>query len=190
MTEPWRCFIAAPIDEGLRASLEAARASWLNRSDLQELRWTDPAGWHVTLAFLGDVDRPHVPVIVERVASVAQGPRPILLPTNGLGAFPNASEARVAWYGIGDPLGQLAQIVGDLAVALELGTEHGFRPHLTLARVRRKVVDLRDWILEAGPTAPSGMLSVHTLHLMRSHRGRGSPAYETLAELPLPGLPR
>jgi 2'-5' RNA ligase len=186
MTERWRCFIAAPIDEGLRRSLAEARAAWLDRPDLAGLRWTDPMRWHLTLAFLGDVDRTHVPVISERVASLAGSQRALRLPTGGLGAFPDASRARVAWYGIGDPDRRLAGIARDLAMALRLGTAD-FRPHLTLARARGRPVDLRAWIREASPTTPTMMLNVSRLEVMRSHRGDRRVAYEELASLPLGG---
>jgi 2'-5' RNA ligase len=187
MTERWRCFIAAPIDEGLRRSLAEARAAWLDRPDLAGLRWTDPMRWHLTLAFLGDVDRTHLPVISERVADVAHEVSPRRVPTGGLGGFPSAAAARVAWYGIGDPDGQLAHIAQALAEVLGLARGRDFRPHLTLARARRQPVDLGDWIREAGARAPTAMLAVRSLAVMRSHRGRGDAAYETLAVLPFEG---
>ena len=185
MTQRWRCFVAAPIGEDLRASLAEARAAWIDRPDLVSLRWTDPVRWHVTLAFLGDVDRTHVPAIIDGVSSVAESHRAVRLPTGGLGAFPDASTARVAWYGIGDPDGCLAEIARDLAVALELDTAAAFTPHLTLARARGRPIDLRDWIPEAGPTTPAAVLTVSKLEVMRSHRGSSKAAYETLAALPL-----
>lgn len=110
MTERWRCFVAVPIGETLRSSLEDARAPWLERPDLQELRWTDPARWHLTLAFLGDVEPERVPRVIERAADVARRHAPLRLPTGGLGAFRSPSEGRVAWYGIGDPDGRLADL--------------------------------------------------------------------------------
>ena len=188
MTDRWRCFVAAPIDDPLRSSLVAARAAWVERPDLAGLRWTDPSRWHVTLAFLGDVDRDHVPTIVDRVASVAQGHRPLSLPTGGVGAFPDASTARVAWYGIGDPDGQLTDLAVDVARSSGVSVEADYRPHLTLARARAQPVDLRAWIREAGSTTVA-TLAVSSLEIMRSHPGRGQAAYETLAVLPLGGPP-
>ncbi len=189
MTERWRCFVAVPIDAALRSSLEKARAAWLERPDLQGLRWTDPARWHLTLAFLGDIEREAVPGVVERAGHVASGHVPLRLPTGGLGAFRSAMAARVAWYGIADPDGRLAELARDLAEVLELGTDDGYTPHLTLARAREGTVDLRGWIGDAGGTVPSAVLVADRLEVMRSHRAHGSPAYETLAVLPLEGPP-
>lgn len=63
----WRCFVAAPIDEGLRASLEQSVDSWQSRPD--------PASWHVTLAFLGAIDpaeaaAPSGAVLLDRILFV------------------------------------------------------------------------------------------------------------------------
>jgi 2'-5' RNA ligase len=189
MTERWRCFIAVPIDDALRSSLEAARAGWLERSDLRGLRWTDPARWHLTLAFLGDTERADVPGVIERARHVVRRHAPLRLPTGGLGAFRSPAAARVAWYGIADPDGRLADLARDLAEALELGTDDGYTPHLTLARARQEPVDLRAWIADAGETVPSAALEVERLEVMRSHRAHGSLAYETLDILLLEGLP-
>ncbi len=48
----WRCFVAVPIGEDLRADLLATAEAWRGSEDL---RWTDPDTWHVTLAFLGGI---------------------------------------------------------------------------------------------------------------------------------------
>jgi len=86
-----------------------------------------------------------------------------------------------------DPAGRLAALAGDLASALGLDNEEGYRPHITLARARRRPVDLRAWIEGAAPLAPEGRLTVDRIALMRSHLGGGPARYETLATFTLGG---
>jgi 2'-5' RNA ligase len=180
--ERWRCFVAVPIGERLRAELAAAADHWRPRPDLEGLRWTDPAGWHVTLAFLGSVDASAVPELAARLEPIRDH-APMRLATGGLGAFPSRRRARVAWYGIADPDRRLAQLGEDVARALGLDTGAPFRGHVTLARARKDPIDLRPWLASA--SAPDGELAVERVELMRSHTGRGPARYETLATMRL-----
>ncbi|HSJ00367.1 MAG TPA: RNA 2',3'-cyclic phosphodiesterase, partial [Patescibacteria group bacterium] len=159
---------------------------WMGRRDLEGLRWSDPSAWHLTLAFLGEIDASAVSKVVSLARGVAERHGPMRLPAAGVGAFPTPGRASVAWYGIGDPRSGLAALARDLGS--ELGVEVGdpFRPHVTLARARREPVDLRRWISDAAQAAPATIV-VRRIELMRSHRGRGPAAYETLASIPLTG---
>ena len=184
--ERWRCFVAIPIGEALRNDLRAAVDDWRGREDLAGLRWTDAAGWHVTLAFLGSIDSASVPSVVERLATVAEAHQATRSTTGGLGGFPTQARARVAWYGIEVGQGRLARLAADVAVALGLDASRPPRPHLTLARARREPVDLRSWLASA--SAPVGVLAAERIELMRSHIGGGPARYETLAAITL-GVP-
>ena len=184
--EPWRCFVAVPIGEELRDDLRAAVAGWRDDERLAGLRWTDPEGWHVTLAFLGATEPARVPALDEQLAAVAESHQMTTTTTGGLGAFPTPARARVAWYGIEDHEGHLGSLAADVSGALGLDASLSHRPHLTLARARRQPVDLRSWL--ASVSAPEGVLTTDRILLMRSHIGRGPARYETLATIKL-GVP-
>ncbi len=179
----WRCFVAVPIGEDLRADLLATAEAWRGSEDL---RWTDPDTWHVTLAFLGGIRAASIPGLVERLEMVADSHPPATFATGGLGAFPTPARARVAWYGVEDDHRRLAQVAADLWRALELDAPQAFRPHVTLARARRQPVDLRSWLASA--SVPGGVLDVDRIALMRSHVCKGPAHYETLATIRL-GVP-
>jgi 2'-5' RNA ligase len=189
MTERWRCFVAVPLDESARTALERAREPWLHRPDLDGLRWSDPTAWHLTLAFLGDIDADAVPGVVSAARDVADRHGPMRLPAGGVGAFPVAARARVAWYAISDPHANLSDLARDLGAALNVDVGEPFRPHVTLARARREPMDLRSWIADADEAAPPTTIGVDRVELMRSHLGSGPAAYETLASIPLTGAP-
>ena len=119
------------------------------------------------------------------MAAVAEGHRGLTVPTGRLGAFHRSGSARVLWYGVGDGLGALPALAADLARAYGLATGEPYRPHVTVARARRRPVDLRGWIEEASASAPEGQLSVSRVELMRSHLGGGPARYERLASVQL-----
>jgi RNA 2',3'-cyclic 3'-phosphodiesterase len=187
MTDRWRCFVAVPLDDSIRSSLSRSVAEWRRESPADALRWADPEGWHLTLAFLGDVEPERLSDIEGRVASIALEHAATQVETARLGTFPRPGSARTLWYGVFDPGGLLAAMASALAATLELAQDEPFRPHITLARARRRHVDLRGWIERASESAPAGRLSVSALHLIRSHLGAGPARYETLGSWRLEG---
>ncbi|MGH3313594.1 MAG: 2'-5' RNA ligase family protein, partial [Streptomyces sp.] len=62
------------------------------------LRWTERAGWHLTLAFYGDVADDLLPELRERLTRAAGRRRPLRLRLAGGGRFGD----RTLWAGIAD----------------------------------------------------------------------------------------
>lgn len=182
-TDRWRLFVAVPIGSDMQARLAHAVQGWRSRPDLENLRWADPATWHVTLLFLGATEPAAVPDLVQALEGVAQTHAPMRLATGGIGGFPSAGRARVAWYGVADPDRSLHRLADDVRAALAPQDRGRFRPHVTLARSRADEVDLRDWIGEAD--APQGELLVDQMRLMRSHLGRGPTRHEIIQSIGL-----
>ena len=185
--ETWRCFVAVPIPEDLRSSLVEAVAAWRALPDAPDLRWSDPDGWHVTLAFLGAVSAMRVPSLAEALRTAVRPFPPFTVPTGGVGAFPRLRAATTAWYGVGDPNGDLAALAEAVGEAvLPVGGTSRFRPHLTLGRSRvRRGEPLGPWL--ATLPVPIGTLPVSDAVLYRSHLGRGPARYEVLSGAALGG---
>ncbi|MDQ2933809.1 MAG: RNA 2',3'-cyclic phosphodiesterase [Chloroflexota bacterium] len=176
MTE-WRCFIAVPIRDQLRAALSSAVDAWRGSPGTEDLRWTDASGWHATLAFLGSTDPRRVHALADTLADLAARFAPFTLATGGLGGFPSARAARVVWYGIEDPEGRLAAVASAVRQAVGLADDQPFRAHLTLARARGQGRAR----MELAAPAPAGTLRVDELVLYRSLLGQGPALYEPLA---------
>jgi 2'-5' RNA ligase len=185
MTDRWRCFVAVPLDDALRSRLADAIASWKGDPRTDGLRWVEADALHLTLAFLGDVDPSQVAPVAVTMREVAARHRSLIVATGRLGAFSRPGSARVLWYGVFDAAAALASLGGDLATALGLEAAEPYRPHVTLARARRRSLDLRGWIEDASESAPDGRLEVAAVRLMRSHLGHGPARYETLTTVSL-----
>lgn len=187
MPETWRCFVAVPLAPKLRADVKAAVGRWRTPNDAPNLRWTDPAGWHVTLAFLGATDASAIPGVIAALRDVAAGTSAFRVPTGGMGVFPRPGAAQAVWYGVSDPDHRLRDLASRVQAAVPPpGPPGPFRAHVTLARSRvRRGEPLGSWLATLEP--PAGTLAVNALTLFRSHLGRGPALYEVLARLPLRG---
>jgi 2'-5' RNA ligase len=179
--------VAVPVPPGLRRSLRAAVARWRAEPGAPDLRWTDPAGWHVTLAFLGRTDPATVPEIAEALAAAVRPAEGFTVTTGRLGAFPRPGAALSAWVGITDPDGRLGELAAAVqAVVLPPDRRRPLRAHLTLGRSRiRRGEPLGPWL--ADRAFPTTDLPVEAVILYRSHLGRGPARYEELARVTLTG---
>lgn len=100
------------------------------------LRWTGQGGWHLTLAFYGEVDEDAVPELTSGLAEAARHTAPFGLALRGGGQF---GQGRTLWAGVRGDRDALRRLAGECAQAgLRAGVPgsgHGsYRPHLSLAR--------------------------------------------------------
>ncbi|HEX2765869.1 MAG TPA: RNA 2',3'-cyclic phosphodiesterase [Candidatus Limnocylindria bacterium] len=183
--ERWRLFVAVELEDDLRRRLADAIATWRLDPRTDGLRWVEPDALHLTLAFLGATAPARVGEIEAAMRGVAPDHPPFALPTGRLGAFPRPGSARVVWYAVDDADGRLASLASDLRSALDLDDADPWRAHVTVARARRRPVDVRGWIEEASAEAPTGLLAVAAMSLVRSHVGSCPARYERLASVSL-----
>ena len=187
-----RLFFAVPVPGATRAPLEAA----LPRLEalLDGARVTPPGGWHLTLAFLGQV-RPELADEVVRAGEAAvAGVPPARLRLEGAGTFPEGrSRARVLWAGVGGDAEVLVGLAANLAAACRAAglrsEERPLHPHLTLARfstpapVPREALDLVAGAAAAGPPWEARELACYR-SILGGPRGA---RYRVLREFPLAG---
>jgi 2'-5' RNA ligase len=155
------------------------------------LRWTATEQWHVTLAFMPEVPDRAWDDLLARLERAAARRTRFTVAVAGGGAFPNAGRAKVVYAGLdvsdAEELRRLSVGARTAANKAGAGAEGGpFRPHLTLARVRRPL-DVTRWLrvldVYRGPVWPATEIS-----LIRSHLGEGPrnrPRYEVIESFPL-----
>ena len=156
-------------------------------------RWTRPEGWHLTLAFMAQVPERSLDDLLERLSRAGRRRDPFTLRLAGGGAFPNPARAKVLYAGVEaapDDLEELRRLsTGARAAAGKSGAPADgatFRPHLTLARMRRPVEATR-W-LRVLSTYRSREFTVTDFSLVQSHLGQGPgnrPRYEIVRSFEL-----
>ena len=95
--ENLRAFIAIELPEAVKDSLAGLQQKLRAGGETPSVKWTDPAGIHLTLKFLGNVAAHKVAPITQAMAEAAQGVPPFQLRITQLGVFPSLASPRVAW---------------------------------------------------------------------------------------------
>jgi RNA 2',3'-cyclic 3'-phosphodiesterase len=173
-----RLFAAADLPGAVRAPLAVWGAACA--SIVPGLRSVPADRLHVTLVFLGSRDAADAERIGELVTACADGPVDVAL---GGALWLSPRRPHVLTVEVLDASGRLGALQGRVSAALEHGAGHEpearrWRPHVTVARVRRGArVRPGDVAL---PRVPSASFALEALTLYRSHPGP-APRYEALA---------
>lgn len=132
-----RSFVALEIDSAVRERLSAALAVFVRAG--ADVRWTPATNIHLSLAFLGAIPSGRIPDLGVLLDKLALGRDALELRSSGIGFFGRPDRPRVIWAGV-EATPELMSLQDDLRKRLEtmgLPTEErGYRPHLTLGRVR------------------------------------------------------
>ncbi|MGH3977677.1 MAG: RNA 2',3'-cyclic phosphodiesterase [Pseudonocardiaceae bacterium] len=165
-----RLFVALTPPEDVIVEL-LARVSALHDLE-QDLRWSRPEQWHLTLAFLGEVGDGARGELSRRLGRAAGRHPPLTLSLGGGGRFGH----RVLWTrvcGEHEGLRRLADSVRAAARRSGVPTEQRpYRPHLTLARATSTAADLRP-LVDALASYEGRSWEATELHLVRSDLGAG-----------------
>jgi 2'-5' RNA ligase len=131
-----RAFLALEVPDEVKAQLALAQGEL--RHELPKARWTRVEGWHLTLKFLGDVDRPVLAELAAELTPRLRGRGAVAVKLDKSGFFPSSMRPRVAW--VGGTAGGVETVVEAVEEAAELvGFAPDRRPwsiHLTQARLK------------------------------------------------------
>lgn len=140
MSEQWRTFCAIELSHEVRAQL-AGHVKQL-RAAVPEVSasWSKPENVHLTLKFFGNVPLDKIPRISDAASRVVNGFSPFQIRIGGTGVFPTPNRAQVLWIGV-DLNDQLKALHGRLEEELAVDgfpkENRAYKPHLTIARLRR-----------------------------------------------------
>ena len=133
-----RTFIALELNDSIRNILGGIIHQMAQ--ELPPIRWVDPKGIHLTLAFLGDLTDEQVAKARQAAEATAWQVMPFEFRLSHLGVFDSSQYPRVIWVGVNEPSGALQQLHRLLNRELEhrgfAVEKRVFSPHLTLARIK------------------------------------------------------
>lgn len=169
-----RLFVGLRPPAPIRARLLAAMAG------ISGARWQSDDQLHLTVRFIGEVDRPAAEDIALALGQV-HAPAPEIA-VHGIGQFESRGRANAVWAGVAphDALAALHRKIDQAIVRTGLEPERrAFLPHITLARLNAASGPADAFLAaHAGLTSPRFTLD-HVI-LFESTLGGEGASYETI----------
>lgn len=172
--------ISIPADISARLHLQGG--------GLPGARWSPAESYHITLAFIGDVDedtaeRAHLALSAVQAA-------PFSLTLKGTGIFERGCHPHTLYAAVAESP-ELRALKEKTDHALEKEgvpfERRKYTPHLTLARLKDPARDRLAEFLAASSLLAAGPFAVEDFVLYRSHVTQDGPFYEVLERYPLRG---
>jgi len=174
-----RLFVALRPPEPIRDLLIDAM------DDGPDFRWQDDAQLHLTLRFVGEVDRALANDLTDALGGIRA--EPVTLRINGVGRFEQRNSGAL-WAGVEPkaPLAALAAKVDRACIGIGLEAEHrAFHPHVTLARWKGRRTHEVQRFLERNHGLRSEPFELDAFTLFESRLSRHGAHYHEVADYPL-----
>ena len=174
-----RLFVALEIPEVV------ADALTVMQSGVDGARWVDPQNFHLTLAFIGEVDRHGFDGAIEALSAIDAPAFDMRL--SGAGFFGD-KKPHALWAGV-EPSQGLNHLQAKVETALRREgfalEKRKFKPHVTLAYLKDVPQDEAALYAAQHNLFSCGPFPVEAFHLYSSHLGHGGAHYEIEASYAL-----
>lgn len=179
-----RLFIAVPSSITIQKIIGEIEHEW-EKLTSHNVKWVDPEQAHLTLHFLGDTEEGTVPEVIKIIKENTAEIRPFLLVLRGLGAFPQPSNAMVAYINVEEIKSHILNTLRrNLSNQLKLlgfvVDERPFMPHITLGRLRQTMALTTEWYV----TRPISW-SINEIQLVESKLHDTGPVYSIIESVHL-----
>lgn len=177
-----RLFVALRPPPAIRDLLAAVQGG------VPHARWQDDDQLHLTLRYIGEVDRPVAEDIAVALGRIRAAAPAIAL--SGVGAFDKQGRVDTLWAGVAprDALAALHKKADQALVRIGLEPERrAYLPHITLARLPRSAGDgpaIEQWRARHAALA-SDPFTLDALILYESRLGRDGASYDAVARFAL-----
>ena len=177
-----RLFVALRPPPAIRVQLSECM------DGVPDARWQDDEQLHLTLRFIGAVERAQGEAVAAALAQV-HAPAPTVR-LAGVGRFERRGRTDALWAGVAphDALAALHRKVDAACIRAGLDPERrAYLPHITLARLSPsagRAPEIEDWLADTAGLASAAFTLPH-LVLYQSRLGRDGATYEPVARWPL-----
>ncbi|MEO2153610.1 MAG: RNA 2',3'-cyclic phosphodiesterase [Aquificota bacterium] len=157
-------------------------------------KWIQPQNLHITLQFVGEVDRLTLVELLKTTQEVANTFKPFKITYKGLGIFPHLKRPRILWVGVdqgASHLKRLAKTVVNANRSLNIRPDtKPFHPHVTICRMKR--VDNRKlkFFLRKYQNFIFGEEIVTKIAVIKSTLTPEGPIYAPIEEFYFPDQPK
>jgi 2'-5' RNA ligase len=184
-----RIFISVDLPATIKAEVSAFQEAF--KETRASIKWARPESLHLTLKFLGEIDKARLSEIKDVVSTLTGRHRRMTLSLNGIGVFPNLSNPRIFWVGLGGETEKFASLAEEIDLGISaLGfprEDRSYNPHLTIGRFKSPhgaselISQARQYPL------PELTFSISEVNIMRSILNPQAAVYTSLFSGPLRG---
>ncbi len=177
-----RCFIALTLSDDARDALGDVTAKMLYQDKSNAVRWVDQENFHVTLAFLGELNNDEVERLADELDNSLSsfGAESVIA---GLSPFPEAKPKLIA--AMLSPSDGLVDLHQQAVSAIKMSQlnydKRRFIPHITLGRIRHS----RNQYSGSIPLAFNLPVEFDEVVLYESRLGPDGAQYEAVFRYPL-----
>ena len=174
-----RLFVAIRPPEPIRDRLIGAMGG------ISGARWQSDEQLHLTLRFIGEVDR-HRAGDIHAALGAIHHPR-FAIAISGLGTFDRRGQPESVWAGVTphQPLRELHKKVDQAIARVGVAPEQrAYLPHITLARLKRSSGSVRNLLEQSGGLS-SPAFTVESFALFESKLTPDGAAYSVIERYPL-----
>ena len=180
-----RVFIGIPIGGKIKSILPSLKTSIHSSRDI--IRWIPPENIHLTLSFLGNMSDQDIPNIIQSI-EICITSKYFKIIIESTGVFPSANFPKILWLGIGKGADELTLLQKEIERSVrkfkEISKKENFKPHITIARIRRSRLKID--VLPFLNTVYSPIeLDINFICLYESILLPKGARYTVLTELPL-----
>jgi len=152
------------------------------QGQLPEAKATYPKQFHLTLKFLGEIDKQED--IIEALETTQF--KPFRLKTTNIGVFPSENYIKVVWLGLedNDDLRRLQEDIEKILESFNFKKDHKFHPHITLARIKFIKQEQKEEFIDNLKQIKFAEkeFEVEEFKLIKSELTKQGPAYEDVAK--------
>jgi RNA 2',3'-cyclic 3'-phosphodiesterase len=188
-SETWRTFCAVELPDEVRRQLEEHILKLRRAIPDAAASWSRVENIHLTLKFLGNVALDRIPAVSAAASRVVAEFSAFPIGVGNTGVFPRPSRAQVLWIGVSDPSGKLSalqeRLENECAAQGFPKEDRAYRPHLTIARIRRpeSARPLADAHLEM--KFPTTNIELNELIVFRSELSPKGSRYTAISKHPI-----
>ena len=184
-----RTFLAIDLGAEIRARLVSLQEELATIA--AEVKWVEPENLHITLHFLGEVEKRETLDICRAAQKAIKEMPEFPLTIEGVGCFPNPRRPRTLWVGAGAGGEEVCAIHDAIEVPLlEMGSyrreTRQYVPHVTIGRVKGEGPN--EELAKALPTHKTwsaGEVQVSEVCVMSSQLTPAGPIYTVLGRAKL-----
>ncbi|MDH3733613.1 MAG: RNA 2',3'-cyclic phosphodiesterase [Gemmatimonadota bacterium] len=181
-----RLFVAVRPPPDARAELALALAHV--RDAGRAFRWVREGQLHLTLRFVGAVDRSLIGEVSQNLDLAVSPHHPFQLDIRGTGCFPGPRRPRVLWAGV-ESTPELLELQAAVEVAVRNAgcapEDRPFLPHITVARIRPGSVVDEGVVADLDSTRLAIRVPVREVALMESTLSPAGARHRALRVCPL-----